>query len=169
MTWRLFSVTIAALALAACGAANERLPDERRGATEQEEQQEDLASLAPPSAASTQAAPGAAPPSRSAPPTNGLALPERFSAVGTEPFWAAKVTGDRLTYMTPEDQGGQVVSITRTASGDKVELEGTLAGQRLSLVITAGPCSDGMSDRVYPFSVRRRLGDDEQRGCARPQ
>jgi uncharacterized membrane protein len=98
----------------------------------------------------------------------GPALPERFRALGTEPFWAAKVAGTRLTYLTPDDQAGQTIEVARTASGGRAELAGTLAGQPLVLTIAAGPCSDGMSDRVYPFSVVRRLGEDEQRGCAAP-
>ncbi|MDP3677279.1 MAG: hypothetical protein Q8R44_19640 [Novosphingobium sp.] len=98
----------------------------------------------------------------------GLALPARFIALGTEPFWAAKVDGERLTYLTPEDQAGQTISLTRVSRGDLVELQGMLAGEQLTLTVSAGPCSDGMSDTVYPFEVRRRLGNDEQRGCAKP-
>ena len=97
-----------------------------------------------------------------------LELPLRFTALGTEPFWAAKVDGDRLTYLTPEDQVGQPVAVARTERGDSIEIAATLAGTRLILTVSAGPCSDGMSDTVYPFAVRRRLGDDEQRGCAKP-
>ena len=100
--------------------------------------------------------------------TPAPAVPARFTALGTEPFWAAKVDGERLIYITPEDQAGQAIPVTRRTDGAFVELKGTLAGQRLALTIFAGRCSDGMSDTVYPFAVRRRLGDDEQRGCAKP-
>lgn len=99
--------------------------------------------------------------------TAGLALPDTFTALGTEPFWAAKVSGGRLTYMTPEDQAGRTIAIDRKDGADLVELRGTLAGKPLALTITKGPCSDGMSDVVYRWSVERRLGDDVQRGCAR--
>ena len=110
----------------------------------------------------------AAPPAPAEPAAAALRLPARFTALGTEPFWAAKVDGDRLTYLTPEDQVGQPVAVARTSQGDSVEFAATLAGKRLTLTVSAGPCSDGMSDTVYPFAVRRQLGDDEQRGCARP-
>src|SRR5688500_12611837 len=79
----------------------------------------------------------------------GLGLPEQFTALGTEPFWAAKVTGDRLIYMTPEDQAGQTIAIAREDGAKLVELSGTLAGKPLALIISKGPCSDGMSDVVY--------------------
>ena len=100
-------------------------------------------------------------------PAAGLNLPDTFTALGTEPFWAAKVAGNRLTYMTPEDQAGQTIAVARKDGAELVELSGTLAGKPLALTITKGPCSDGMSDVVYRWSVERRLGDDVQRGCGR--
>ena len=118
-------------------------------------------------ALTTASSPATATPEAEAPKPPEFAVPARFTALGTEPFWAAKVAGDRLTYLTPEDQAGQAIAVVRRTGADFVELGGTLAGQRLTLRLTAGPCSDGMSDVVYPFSVRRRLGADEQRGCAR--
>ncbi|MCA1661836.1 MAG: hypothetical protein LC648_06625 [Novosphingobium sp.] len=125
-------------------------------------------SAAPPSEANEAPPTPVAAPSREPPaPVAGLALPERFTALGTEPFWAATVAGGRLTYMTPEDQAGQTIAVEREDDADLVELRGTLAGKPLALTITKGPCSDGMSDVVYRWSVERRLGDDVQRGCAR--
>src|SRR5687768_15756039 len=109
----------------------------------------------------------AAPTPPSTPSPVAFDLPASFTALGTEPFWAAKVAGDRLTYMTPEDQAGQTIPVTRENGAELVELRGTLAGKPLALTITKGPCSDGMSDVVYRWSVERRLGDDVQRGCAR--
>ena len=50
-----------------------------------------------------------------------------------------------------------------------VEVNGTLDGQRLTLIVSAGRCSDGMSDIVYPFTVRCVLGGEEQHGCAKPR
>ena len=129
-------------------------------------------SASPPTPSPAATALPTAPPTPTAPASPAIKLafdlPERFTALGTEPFWAAEIDGDRVTYKTPEDQAGQVAAITRTGGEDFVELRGTLAGQTLTLALTKGPCSDGMSDTVYPLSVTRRLGDDTQRGCARP-
>ncbi|QGN54663.1 hypothetical protein [Novosphingobium sp. Gsoil 351] len=100
--------------------------------------------------------------------TADFALPGRFTALGTEPFWAAKVDGDRLTYSTPLDQRGRVVAVTRTAGPGFADIGGLLDGRPLRLRVTAGPCSDGMSDTVYPFSVERSVGPATERGCARP-
>ena len=96
-----------------------------------------------------------------------FALPQRFTALGTEPFWAAKVDGGRLIYSTPLDHAGRAISITRHAAARVATVEGVLDGRLLRLRIRAGPCSDGMSDVVYPFAVERTVGDDVQHGCAR--
>lgn len=151
--------SIGALALFLLGACGERVSQQDRAADETSATIAMApATLPPPSLAA--ASPSIAP--------AGLALPARFTALGTEPFWAARVDGDRLTYLTPEDQAGQTIPLARTSRGGLVELKGILSGAPLTLTVSAGPCSDGMSDTVYPFTVRRRLGDDEQRGCARP-
>lgn len=107
----------------------------------------------------------AAPASR--PAATPFALPERFTALGTEPFWAAKVDGARLTYSTPEDQAGRTISVTRRNKTRVAVVEGMLGGRPLRLRIGAGPCSDGMSDVVYPFAVERTEGDVVHNGCAR--
>ena len=118
-----------------------------------------------PSARPPAVASGAAAPASAA--TTGLALPARFTALGTEPFWAAKVDGDRLTYATPENQASQPTAATRIDRRKSVEIVATLGATHLILTVSAGPCNDRMSATVYPFAVRRQLGDDEQRGCAR--
>lgn len=96
-----------------------------------------------------------------------FALPERFTALGTEPFWAAKVDGARLTYSTPEDQAGRTISVTRRNEARVAVIEGMLDGRLLRLRIGTGPCSDGMSDVVYPFAVERSEGTAIHHGCAR--
>lgn len=117
--------------------------------------------------------PGAPPPTAivTAPPPSPtasyFAVPATFSALGTEPFWSAKIVGGTLTYTTPEDPVGRPIAVTREAHAEFVEFRATLGGKPLALRVSKGPCSDGMSDIVYPLSVVRTLGEDEQRGCAR--
>ena len=97
-----------------------------------------------------------------------IALPPRFTALGTEPFWAATVVGDRLTYSTPLDQPGRAIAVTRTSGPGFASVEGVFDARPLRLRVTKGPCSDGMSDTVYPFSVVRTVTGAVERGCARP-
>lgn len=96
-------------------------------------------------------------------------VPEQFTALGTEPFWAAKVDGGTLLYQTPEDQTGQRVAVGRRVSGIRTEFSGTLDGAPLTLIVGAGPCSDGMSDTVYSHSAELRIGRQVLKGCARAQ
>jgi len=95
-----------------------------------------------------------------------LDLPPRFSALGTEPFWGAAVDGNSLTYTTPEFPAGTTVAVTRKAAGGTVTFAGTIDGKPLALAISAGPCSDGMSDKIHKYNAVRTIGPDIQRGCA---
>jgi uncharacterized membrane protein len=97
------------------------------------------------------------------------AIPARFTALGTEPFWAAEVEGDTLLYKTPEDQEGRRVALTRRTLAGRAELNGALADEPMVLRVFAGPCSDGMSDTVYPYSAEMRLGRQRMNGCAKPR
>lgn len=96
-----------------------------------------------------------------------LALPARLRATGTEPFWGADIEGATLTYSMPDFPAGAKITVARRAGPDFVEFTGTLDGKPLTLRVVAGPCSDGMSDRVYPYAVTREIGPDMERGCAR--
>lgn len=143
-------ILAAALSLAACSPASESPPAATDGPSE-----------APVPMAAAEPTPVPAPKPSPAP-----QVPARFRATGTEPFWGAKVDGGALTYSTPEFPDGTVVEVTRKQAGDSVIFSGTLDGKPLELAISAGPCSDGMSDRVYDWTATRTIGPDVQRGCA---
>ncbi len=90
-------------------------------------------------------------------------------AVGTEPFWGARIEGRCVTYSHPDDQAGTRVwtRYTRTATGGT--WVGALGGKRFELTTRAAPgCSDGMSDRRYPIAVDLLVGGERRRGCAAP-
>ena len=42
-----------------------------------------------------------------------------------------------------------------------------MAGAKVTLTITPGKCSDGMSDRTYAFTAALTIGDHAMHGCAR--
>lgn len=94
-------------------------------------------------------------------------IPATFHALGTEPFWSASVDGTKLVWSTPEQPNGLTVPVTRRDEGGVATYNGVIADQPLTLEVRRETCSDGMSDRVYPLSVKRRLGADSQQGCAR--
>lgn len=96
---------------------------------------------------------------------DGISASETIHLSGTEPFWSITIEGDRLTYATPDNIGGSVTSVTRFAGNGGLGLSGTLEGAALQIAVTPGECSDGMSDRAYPFTATITLGDAMLEGC----
>lgn len=91
-------------------------------------------------------------------------------ALGTEPFWSARVEGRCVTYSTPEDQQGTRVwtRYSPEASGGGSWL-GQLDGKPFELRTRAEPgCSDGMSDKSYPMAAELAVNGEQRRGCAEP-
>ncbi len=91
---------------------------------------------------------------------------ETISFLGTEPFWGGKVAAGRLTYSTPENEAGETVAARRFAGNNGLGFSGTLASGPFDLAITPGTCSDGMSDRVFPYTATLRIAGEQRNGCA---
>jgi len=92
-------------------------------------------------------------------------------AIGTEPFWGARIEGRCVTYSHPEDQAGTRIwtRYTPAPNGSGGTWSGALGGQRFELTTRAAPgCSDGMSDTRYPIAVELLVGGERRRGCAVP-
>ena len=88
-------------------------------------------------------------------------------AIGTEPFWGARIEGRCVTYSHPEDQGGTRVWTRYTARPDGGTWTGALGGRPFELRTRAAPgCSDGMSDRRYPIAVELTVNGERRTGCA---
>jgi uncharacterized membrane protein len=99
-------------------------------------------------------------------PYSGIAPGETIRFTGTEPFWGGDVSGQTLTYSTPENIDGAAIQVERFAGRNGLSLSGELEGAPFDMAITPGQCSDGMSDRTYPFTVTLDLGGEQRRGCA---
>ncbi len=97
----------------------------------------------------------------------GVDLNQPVRALGTEPFWSVEITPDALIYSgvdRPEQRasnpGPQVQGTTA------VYATATDTGAALVVTVIATECSDGMSDRTYPLTVRVELGEETLNGCA---
>lgn len=94
---------------------------------------------------------------------------ESINLLGTEPFWALRVEGQEGLWTTPENQSGTRFAVTRFAGNGGLGLSGTLEGKPLTATLTPGECSDGMSDRRFPFVATIALGGETLRGCGYTQ
>ncbi len=99
-------------------------------------------------------------------PFAGIAPEETITIGGTEPFWGAVIAGDQLRYTTPDNIGGTAITVRRFAGMNGLGYSGTLNGRPFDLAITPGECSDGMSDRTFPYHATLRLGQETRNGCA---
>lgn len=95
--------------------------------------------------------------------------PTGYALNGTEPFWGGTVAGTRIRYMIPENQFGTLVETSAAYAPDRETYSGTLGGRPFVLTLTAGPCSNGMSDHVYAFTATLEVGGETRRGCADPE
>jgi uncharacterized membrane protein len=97
---------------------------------------------------------------------SGIAEGETVHFTGAEPFWGGEVSAGVLTYTTPENQAGDTVAVDRFAGRNGLSFSGQLGGMPFVLAVTPGRCSDGMSDRSYPFTVTLQVRGEQREGCA---
>lgn len=86
---------------------------------------------------------------------------QTYRAAGTEPFWSVTLEGRTMRYEAPGQRGFSVTK-PRPITGFNGESYRT---RRLSVDITHVPCSDGMSDRRYPDTVRVTVNGRKLQGC----
>ncbi len=91
---------------------------------------------------------------------------ETIHFTGTEPFWGGTAQGSSLTYTTPENIDGTTIAVRRFHGQGGLGLSGKLDSADFDMTVTPGECSDGMSDRSYPYTVTLKIADDTRLGCA---
>ena len=84
----------------------------------------------------------------------------RYRAVGTEPFWAVTVKGSTMTLERPS-RPPLSLAIARTDDGRAIRY----LGDGFAMVVTEGPCSDGMSDAIWADRVSLSFGGGTLKGC----
>lgn len=129
-----------------------------------------LAACQPKAPEEPAAAPSAGPtalPAAASPQSGDMDISRPITAIGTEPFWSVKVEGTTLTLTRPDapprlfTAPGAAIQPGRSTWVAKAE-----DGAQLTLTIYASECSDGMSDRKYPWTAEVALFDQSLRGCA---
>jgi uncharacterized membrane protein len=99
-------------------------------------------------------------------PYSGVKADETLRFTGTEPFWGGEVSGRTLIYTTPEKPEGDAIPVDRFEGRGGLSWSGKLGEASFTMTITPAECSDGMSDRTYPFVATLQIGDELRSGCA---
>lgn len=97
---------------------------------------------------------------------SGIGEEETIFLTGTEPFWGGEIKGGEAIYTTPENQTGDRFNVQRFAGNNGLSFTGNIDGRGFDLMVTPGECSDGMSDRTYPFFATLQVGGEQREGCA---
>jgi heat shock protein HslJ/uncharacterized membrane protein len=86
---------------------------------------------------------------------------ETYRALGNEPFWSVTITDGRMTYESPDGPRFVVPAPPARPSfnGRRYQTD------RLTLDITHGECSDGMSDRRYADTAMVIVDRRTMHGC----
>jgi len=90
---------------------------------------------------------------------------ETLHFLGTEPFWGGETRGGTLTYTTPSTPEGTRIAVKRFAGRNGLGISGALQDKSFDMTVTPATCSDGMSDRSFPFAVTLMIGGEVREGC----
>lgn len=91
-------------------------------------------------------------------PSLDTAIGGRLSAAGTEPFWGLDfVPGMNAMFNEPDEDGILYTPLVEPVFDPSPDGGYNFRGYGYSGTITPGPCSDGMSDAVFPYAVTLKL------------
>ncbi|NBC89191.1 MAG: hypothetical protein GVX90_06855 [Alphaproteobacteria bacterium] len=102
-------------------------------------------------------------------PFSGIGEGEVIEVSGTEPFWGMTIdqAEGMAAYSTPDNIDGERFAVERFAGNNGLGFTGAMeSGAGVTVTITPGECSDGMSDFSYPFTATAEVGERDLRGCA---
>jgi uncharacterized membrane protein len=96
---------------------------------------------------------------------DAVAPEDAVTLTGTEPFWTLAIAAGEGVWTTPDNQPGTRFAVKRFAGNNGLGFSGELDGKSLTATLTPGDCSDGMSDRSFPFVATIALGGETFKGC----
>lgn len=89
-----------------------------------------------------------------------------FKANGTEPFWGIEISEDSIKFTTPEEKDDFSLSYEKpqkAMDSNVVLYRAKSDAINLEITIQQGKCSDGMSDKIYNYSVKVSLKRGDQK------
>lgn len=84
-----------------------------------------------------------------------------YKALGTEPFWSLNIDGDTMVF----DRAGMEKIAARNVKARPSFNGWRYTAENMTVDVTFGECSDGMSDRTYKDRVTVMTGDAVFKGC----
>jgi len=92
-----------------------------------------------------------------------------FRCMGTEPFWSIVIKDGSILFLTPDNPDGEQWKFTPpVVSPDKwVYTTMDAKNRNVTITITRGKCSDGMSEMEFGYRAAIKLGTINLNGCAR--
>jgi uncharacterized membrane protein len=88
-----------------------------------------------------------------------------FVLIGTEPFWRLDIKGGALALTQPDQPAVTTGKATLEATSGKAMWSAAAGDKAMVAALTAKSCSDGMSDRTYPYVAEVKLGETVFKGC----
>lgn len=90
-----------------------------------------------------------------------------FRLVGNEPFWAVHIDSTIIRYTTPDDTSGtRFPPVKPLQLGDTLRWTSSSPQTIIEAWVVPESCSDGMSDRTWPYRASVQVGDRKLQGCA---
>ncbi|MDP5102891.1 MAG: hypothetical protein NWP98_03105 [Erythrobacter sp.] len=96
---------------------------------------------------------------------SAVAADEVITLTGTEPFWGFTIENGMANYANPQHPEGWDFPVVRFAGNNGLGFSGDWDGTAVTITLTPGQCSDGMSDRTFPYVATIALGEETLRGC----
>lgn len=91
-----------------------------------------------------------------------------FSARGNEPFWRVDINGTNIALIRPDAPITVALNAGLAATGDQAIWTAQSGDATVTVTLTKGDCSDGMSDLKYGYTAKVVWGAETLNGCGFP-
>lgn len=89
-----------------------------------------------------------------------------LNALGTEPFWSVQIRGDQVKLSRPDHEDVMAPNPGPEVKGGQAVWTAIRPEGPMTITLTKGDCSDGMSDRQYPMTAQVEFAGQALKGCA---